>query len=332
MAKCLISLGANIGDARSSVLSAVDLLRQGLAQGDQLTLSPLYHTPPVGGPDGQASFVNAVAAIQTQHDVEKMWQLIRRIELRLGRQRIQRWEARRIDLDILLYDDLRIWTEQLKVPHPRMCMRRFILRPAADVAEQWLDPVSGLTIGTLAANLADGDGALLLVAPADQAHSQAGRDALRQLQDGVSRASGTRWLDREPLLDVDHIRDAFQSATAQHLPASDRGRIACWLPMDQFQLLVEASPLELVLPTKLIVFWQPFLSESSPPQSTAWEQLHRKLAIQLRLCPESEGLGHWRFQGARYLLATSDVHWAQHELCAALEAMDCTIWPLESAD
>lgn len=170
MAGCLISFGANIGNALETIQLAANLLRKRVVQNDSnFRISRYFRTPPVGGPAGQPPFVNAVAAIETQLTAYEVWNAIRAVEEELGRKRNLRWEARRIDLDVLLYEDLRVWSSQLKIPHPRMCMRRFILLPAMDVAANWIDPVTELSLRQLAEALQDASGSLLLLAENAQA-------------------------------------------------------------------------------------------------------------------------------------------------------------------
>lgn len=338
MARCLISFGANLGDAHSMVLSACKMLESLLPKGDQLDLSRLYQTPSIGGPSGQPPFVNAVAAIETRLNPLEMWQLIRAVEQHLGRQRIRRWEARKIDLDILLYEDVRIWTAQLKIPHPRMCMRRFILLPALDVAPDWMDPVSQWTIAQLAAQVSRGKGTLILVA--DQG------DRTASILGELCRAS--------------HARQIPASQFSPHIPINDDQRAVCWMAPEVLfanrnkeasqkntitgqMPIIKASPEP--CPAKLLFFLK------SVDNSTAWEDQHRELAFRLGLCEPSSGPTehsgvasptktsgtlalttdflptHNCWQGPRYLLATNDASWAVHELVAALDALDC---PVES--
>jgi 2-amino-4-hydroxy-6-hydroxymethyldihydropteridine diphosphokinase len=116
MPNTLISLGANLGETRESMQAAKRMLDQAFGS-SHVRYSSLYRTPPVGGPTGQSDFLNAVVAVNTGLSVWKVWETIKRIETTLGRQRLQRWEARRIDIDLILYGQDRLWTPHLKVPH-----------------------------------------------------------------------------------------------------------------------------------------------------------------------------------------------------------------------
>ncbi len=148
MPRTLISLGANLGNVRESMHAAKRLLADSFGS-TNLVMSQLYRTPPIGGPDGQGDFLNAVAAIETNRSVWEVWDTLKSIESTLGRQRQLRWEARRIDVDLLLYDQQRVWTPHLKVPHPRMCMRTFVVVPALEIVADWIDPVTGWSISKL---------------------------------------------------------------------------------------------------------------------------------------------------------------------------------------
>lgn len=152
MARVLISLGANLGNTHENLLAAASMLQSEFGPG-RMRMSQVYRTPPVGGPSGQSDFLNAVASIETERTAWEVWDLVKRVEKDLGRHRQHRWEARRIDVDILLYGDSRIWTPHLKIPHPRMCMRSFVLVPAMDVAPDLIDPVTGWTVERLHQNL-----------------------------------------------------------------------------------------------------------------------------------------------------------------------------------
>ncbi|MCU0709892.1 MAG: 2-amino-4-hydroxy-6-hydroxymethyldihydropteridine diphosphokinase [Pirellula sp.] len=154
MARLLISLGANLGNTYETMVAASKLLIDAFGKSSTY-FSRLYRTPPVGGPTGQSDFLNAVARIETSLNCWEVWDVIKRIERDLGRQRQQRWEARRIDMDILLHGDARIWTPHLKIPHPRMCMRSFVIIPALDVAGEAIDPVTQWTVERLFQNLCD---------------------------------------------------------------------------------------------------------------------------------------------------------------------------------
>jgi 2-amino-4-hydroxy-6-hydroxymethyldihydropteridine diphosphokinase len=149
MAYCLIALGSNLGDR-------TDRLRQAAAELSRLPATRLvarsswHETQPIGGPAGQGAFINAAAVIHTGLQPVSLLAELQRIELCFGRERNQRWAARTIDLDLLLYESLVLRTDELQLPHPRMAFRRFVLAPAAEIAGQMVHPDSGWTVAALA--------------------------------------------------------------------------------------------------------------------------------------------------------------------------------------
>ncbi|HEV3024874.1 MAG TPA: 2-amino-4-hydroxy-6-hydroxymethyldihydropteridine diphosphokinase [Pirellulales bacterium] len=152
MARCLIGLGANLGDRQATLSCAVARLAS--TAGVTIESQSRWHeTAPVGGPAGQAKYLNGALALETLLAPLAVFDRLREIERDLGRRRRQRWGARRVDLDLLLYDQLHLDTPRLTVPHPRMAFRRFVLEPAAEVAADMLHPTSGWSIARLLAHL-----------------------------------------------------------------------------------------------------------------------------------------------------------------------------------
>lgn len=131
MVLAYVALGANVGDARTTVLWAMDRL----AELEDTTLrqrSGLYRSEPVdaAGPD----FINAVVALETGLCAPLLLAQLHALELRAGRVRPYRNAPRTLDLDLLLYGDASIDSPQLQVPHPRMAARAFVLLPLAELA------------------------------------------------------------------------------------------------------------------------------------------------------------------------------------------------------
>lgn len=152
MPTILIALGANLGDLGETLNQAVDEL----ASDSDFTLlarSELLVTKPVGGPSGQPDYLNSAAKFSTSLSPEQVHQKLIEIEQSHGRVRIQRWGARKLDLDLLLYDQQIIKTSQLTIPHPRMSFRRFVMQPAAQVAAEMRHAELDTTIGELWAQL-----------------------------------------------------------------------------------------------------------------------------------------------------------------------------------
>ncbi len=152
MATCLIALGSNLGDPRRTLSSATQLL-SATHDVQVVAESRFYQTSPVGGPEGQDDFLNGAVRLETSLSPSQLLQVLQRIEYELGRVRHQRWAARTIDIDLLLYDQITLDTPDLVLPHPRMVSRRFVLAPAAEIADDMIHPTSSWTIGQLLANL-----------------------------------------------------------------------------------------------------------------------------------------------------------------------------------
>lgn len=154
MARCLLALGSNIGDRYAQMAAACSAIAQ-IPGCHLLSRSRWHATVPIGGSSGQGEFLNGAVLVDTTLSAGELAKALQQIELQLGRERIVRWDARTIDIDLLLYDDLILDTETLTVPHPRMAFRRFVLEPAADIAGAMLHPTSGWTIARLLTHLRD---------------------------------------------------------------------------------------------------------------------------------------------------------------------------------
>ena len=118
---------------------------------EDLVLSPLYRTEPVGGP-GQPDYLNAVATGRTRLLPLELLALLRRLEAEAGRDPLgERNGPRTLDLDLLLYGDEVIGLPDLAVPHPRLAARRFVLAPLADLVPDRVVPGTGRTVASLLA-------------------------------------------------------------------------------------------------------------------------------------------------------------------------------------
>lgn len=132
MARVYLGLGSNLGDRASNLWEATRQM-SALSGLRSLRLSPLYETEPVG-PVDQPSFLNAaVAAITTIRPLDLLY-ACQTIEQRMGRTLGERWGPRLIDIDLLLYGNVRLQSDRLALPHPEVWKRRFVLVPLLDVA------------------------------------------------------------------------------------------------------------------------------------------------------------------------------------------------------
>jgi 2-amino-4-hydroxy-6-hydroxymethyldihydropteridine diphosphokinase len=155
-----LSLGSNLGDRAANLRAA---LAQLAAAGRLLTASDLYETQPVDFPDdvpddlpGQPWFLNCVAAIETEMTPRELLTLALRIEAEMGRLRMKEKGPRNIDIDVVLFGDCVVDEPGLKIPHPAMHRRRFVLEPLVEIAPEARHPVLGKTAQQLLAELPDG--------------------------------------------------------------------------------------------------------------------------------------------------------------------------------
>lgn len=134
MASALIALGGNLGEVRATFRGAIANIC-GMAQATLLARSSDYATPPWGEED-QPRFVNACIEIDTSLDPHALLFVLHKVEMKFGRDRAKerRWGPRRLDLDLLAYDNVAIDKPELTLPHPRLFERAFVLVPLAEIA------------------------------------------------------------------------------------------------------------------------------------------------------------------------------------------------------
>lgn len=168
----LIALGANLSTGgmppEKSVPAAMERLADRMA--GTVVLSDLYHTPAFPAGSGP-QFVNAAMRIEWRDTAESLLALLHDVEAEFGRTRANRWEARVMDLDLIGLDDAILpsaatraeWAnlspeeaaavvpDQLILPHPRLAERGFVLVPLADVAPNWVDPATDLSVAEMLA-------------------------------------------------------------------------------------------------------------------------------------------------------------------------------------
>ena len=151
MADALIGLGGNVGDVRATLAQAIARFADG--KDVRLTArSSDYATPPWGVTD-QPPFINCAIAVATALSPKALLARALEVERALGRDRAheQRWGPRRIDIDLLAYDDIALVEPGLTLPHPRLFERAFVLVPLAEIVPERL--IGGVPVHTALAQI-----------------------------------------------------------------------------------------------------------------------------------------------------------------------------------
>ena len=146
MARVAIALGSNLGNREAHLRRAIQALAPTVSN---LRVSWFYETDPVDVPGAQPRFLNGAATGESELSARAVLDALLAVEQRLGRERPYIGAPRTIDLDLILYGDSVINEPGLMVPHPRFRERRFVLQPLAEVAADWVDPVTGKAIREL---------------------------------------------------------------------------------------------------------------------------------------------------------------------------------------
>jgi 2-amino-4-hydroxy-6-hydroxymethyldihydropteridine diphosphokinase len=156
--RVFLGLGANLGDRLATLQRSVDLLAvRGVRA---IASSRVWATAPIGGPEDQPEFLNAVVEVDPgQLEPADVLVVAHKVEAELGRIRNERWGPRTIDIDVLLWGDRVVDTAELTIPHPRLHERAFVVLPLLDLEP---DP-----------RLADGRRLVELPAPAGEARPYA---------------------------------------------------------------------------------------------------------------------------------------------------------------
>lgn len=150
--RCYIGLGSNMDDPLAQILTASKALEQ-IPHSRLLALSSCYRSAPLAGMN-QPWYINRVAALDTDLMPEALLDALQAIEQQQGRNRTVRWAPRILDLDLLLYGEAIINTPRLRVPHPEMAQRNFVLHPLAELAGNLILP-GGQTLAQLRKNCPD---------------------------------------------------------------------------------------------------------------------------------------------------------------------------------
>jgi len=307
MPYCLVSFGSNLGDRQALLAAAAKQLSQH-SQIHDFRTSRLFTTPPIGGPGGQSAFLNAVAAFRTDAPAREVLSWLQGIEQELGRQRKIRWDARSIDLDVVLYGDLMGGGSNLIVPHPRYTARMFVLEPACDVVPNWQDPRFGWTIERLTKHLRATPPSLALIG---------GEVAVRnRLCERVADRLEIPWVAAPPLADspglagnvaLDGVlyRTAPVAPVQWDVPADRPWIAACAPPLPKSSLSDHAAD-DFHLPRLLVRLQQTAAEHRWPAPHQIW--------------PTG---GAW----PEYRLEIDDEQWAVEELVSAFDSLQCTVQP-----
>ncbi len=162
MHSAYLSLGSNVGNREAQLRQAVSRLE---TVGRVRRVSSFYETEPVEFTE-QPWFLNCAVALEMSVTPQELMKSILQIEEKMGRRRVQKKGPREIDIDILLFGDEVVESEELTVPHPAMAQRRFVLDPLAEIAPDVRHPTIGKTVQELLRELPEGQAVRKLQATA----------------------------------------------------------------------------------------------------------------------------------------------------------------------
>jgi 2-amino-4-hydroxy-6-hydroxymethyldihydropteridine diphosphokinase len=145
--QAFLMLGSNIGDRDRYLKEAVEAIAN-LEGSEVRRVSSVYETEPWGKKD-QGMFLNQVVEVETELEPRELLTACQKIEKTLGRKREEHWGPRTVDIDILLYGESVIDEETIKVPHPHLSGRRFVLVPLAEVVPEVSIPGLGETVSNV---------------------------------------------------------------------------------------------------------------------------------------------------------------------------------------
>lgn len=146
MNKAILLIGGNLGDRTGHLKQAVEQI--GMLAGKVEKVSALYETAAWGGME-QPDYLNQGVMVSTEMDALTLLHTVLEIERKIGRIRQQKWGARVIDIDVIFYNDEIINLPELKVPHPQLQFRQFVLIPLQEIIPDWQHPVLHKDINTL---------------------------------------------------------------------------------------------------------------------------------------------------------------------------------------
>ena len=145
-----VSLGSNLGDSLAILEGAIATIQERLKPA-YIKKSSWYRTKPIGPP--QPDYVNGCIAFPYEKEPEALMQHLLDIEQQFGRERSVRWGARTLDLDLLLLGQQINDTEFLRLPHPRIGERAFVLVPLSEIYSTWMHPLNGLSVADMLKDL-----------------------------------------------------------------------------------------------------------------------------------------------------------------------------------
>lgn len=151
-----IGIGTNIGDRFANIKTAIDYLKAE-EKIVSLSVSSLYETEPVGYSE-QPEFINGVIKIETGYSLRELFLFLKNIEKKMGRVKTVKYGPRIIDLDILFYENVIYVDLDIKVPHPHLHKRAFVLYPFSELAKDYIHPLYLESIESLINSLIEKEG------------------------------------------------------------------------------------------------------------------------------------------------------------------------------
>ncbi len=314
-AQCIISFGSNLGNRDELIASAAQMIADSAYLSTQLQTSRLFETPAIGGPGGQDPFLNAVGVFETNASAREILQLLQTAEKELGRQRRRRWDARPIDLDVVLHGELVGGGSGLIVPHPRYTARQVVLRPACDVAAHFRDPRFGWSLGRLTNHVSAGVPSLALVGGELQTRQEICQRLTAKYGIMTFAANPT-----SPSVSVVANVPAEQPIL-QQLP-----------PGGTSSLSAQAGEAIEVTDEPWVAAYLPELP-SSQSDRTDLPQVPRLIARLQRTTAETRWPAPHQMWPAgwgwpEYRLEIDDIDWAVSEVASALDSMRCPVQPV----